>query len=64
MGVDFQITFGFIPNLSSGSGKPSTKKEKQTTDEHICLYLLTEQLEELRQSDNICVTVFGKMNWY
>ena len=47
---DFYAILGYIPNLSYGSGKSSTKEARdKLNDEHLCLRLITDQILELSQ---------------
>ena len=52
MFIDFQVVFGYIPNISAGSGKSSTKKSRnKLQDEHICLCLFMKQFINLHNAD-------------
>ena len=45
---DFYAVLGYIPNLSYGTGKSSTKESRdKLNDEHRCLRLITDQILEL-----------------
>ena len=56
---DFYSVLGYIPNLSYGAGHSSIKQAKdKLQDEHMCLSLITKQIEQL--SSGFETIVLGK----
>ena len=58
----FYAVLGYIPNLSYGVGKSNNKRPiNKLQDEHNCLRLITDQIDELSNNGGFTTYILGKL---